>query len=266
MIGSDAPFRRWIIRIGRRIAVGLSVLFPVAVAAQATTLRGTVARASDGQPLDGATVSVVGTPLAATTGLSGRFVLAGVPIGSQVLRVVRIGYAPLQRETVVDGLGRDSLAFVLTEFTITLADLTVTAVSRVPERLVSAPGAVASLDATTARDLALTGQPALALTTLPGVDVVQTDVQDFNINARGFNTVFNRRVLVLQDGRDLAIAFLGSQEWLGMSATMEDMVKIEFVRGPSAALYGANAFAGVLDLTTPTARETPGGRISLAAG
>ena len=127
-------------------------------------------------------------------------------------------------------------------------------------------GAVATMDAATARDLAITGQPALALTTLPGVDVVQTDVQDFNINARGFNTALNRRVLVLQDNRDLAIAFLGSQEWLGMTATLEDMTKIEFVRGPSAALYGANAFAGVLNMITPTARETPGTKVSVAGG
>jgi iron complex outermembrane receptor protein len=243
----------------------LLLLGPGTLAAQGVTVRGIVTRADGGLPLEGATVVVAGTGLSATTTATGRFTLSGVPVGRDTVHVMRIGFAPITRVIAVDQR-TGSLEFALSEITITLSDLTVTAVSRVPERLVSAPGAVATIDATTARDLAVTGQPALALTTLPGADIVQTDVQDFNINARGFNTVFNRRVLVLQDGRDLAIAFLGSQEWLGMTATLEDMAKIEFVRGPSAALYGANAFAGVLNLTTPLARETPGGRISVGGG
>ena len=255
--------------VRRRCTLGASLLVLAAVrplSAQTATIRGNVTRASDGQPLENATVAVMGTSLAATTRADGHFLIRGVPFGPQTLRVLSIGYAPRRHELTANRAAIDSVAIVLDPVLTTLADLTVTVVSRVPERLVSAPGAVASLDVATARDLAITGQPALALATLPGVDVIQTDVQDFNINARGFSAVFNRRVLVLQDGRDLAIPFLGAQEWLGMTATLEDMSKIEFVRGPSAALYGANAFAGVLNMTTPTARETPGSRLSVAGG
>ena len=98
---------------------------------------------------------------------------------------------------------------------------------------------------------AITGQAPLALQAVPGVDVVQSGVNDFNVNARGFNSSLNRRVLVLQDGRDLAIAFLGSQEWNGLTQPLEDLGKVEMVRGPGSALYGANAFSGVLNITTP---------------
>ena len=87
----------------------------------------------------------------------------------------------------------------------------------------------------------------MALQSVPGVDVVQSGVNDFNVNARGFNSSLNRRVLVLQDGRDLAIAFLGSQEWNGMTQPLEDLGKVEMVRGPGSALYGANAFSGVVE-------------------
>jgi outer membrane receptor for ferrienterochelin and colicins len=238
-------------------------LCAVPLAAQ-DLVRGTITRRDDGRPLEGATVSIVGTSLAATTGPSGRFVLHGVPAGGQRLRVVRIGYAPLDVAIAPDQ--RTDIQVVMDDLAVSIADLTVTAVSRVPERLVEAPGAIARLDPVAARDLSIIGQPAAALAALPGVDVVQTDAQDFNLSARGFNTVFNRRVLVLLDGRDLAINFLGSQEWMGLSATLEDMARVEFVRGPSAALYGANAFSGVLNMVTPTARETPGSRVSASGG
>ena len=91
-------------------------------------------------------------------------------------------------------------------------------------------------------------------------------VNHFNVNARGFNSTLNRRVLVLQDGRDLAIAFLGSQEWNGMTQPLEDLGKVEMVRGPGSALYGANAFSGVINITTPTAREILGNRLTVSAG
>jgi outer membrane receptor protein involved in Fe transport len=72
--------------------------------------------------------------------------------------------------------------------------------------------------------------------------------------------------LVLQDGRDLAIAFLGSQEWNSMTQPLEDLGRVEMVRGPGSALYGANAFSGVVNITTPTAREAIGSKLTLAGG
>lgn len=233
--------------------------------AQSPTLTGQVVERAGASPIGGATVSIIGTAISATTGANGRFALRGVPAGPQRLRIVRFGRAPLEADVAV-GTENAPLSFAMDMLTTVLADVSVTAVSRVPERLVDAPAAVSQLDPETARDLAIMGQPALALTTMPGVNVIQSDVQDFNINARGFNTVFNRRVLVLLDGRDLAINFLGSQEWLGLSATLADMQRVEFVRGPTAALYGANSFAGVLDMTTRPARETPGSMLSVAGG
>lgn len=248
------------------VAVLTLLTVPATGAGQAVVVRGTVLRHGDGVPVERAQVSVVGTAAVAVTGPTGRFVLHEVPVGAHVLRVVRVGYLPREERIVVASGVQPELALTLEETTVSLAELIVTAVSRLPERLVAAPGAVTQLDPASARDLAISGQPALALATLPGVNLVQSDVQDFNVNARGFNTSFNRRVLVLQDGRDLAIAFTGSQEWLALGATIEDMAKVEFVRGPSAALYGANAFSGVLNLTTPAARETIGSRLSVGGG
>ena len=129
-----------------------------------------------------------------------------------------------------------------------------------------APAAISVVSPEQLQAAAITAQTPLALQATPGVDVVQSGINDFNVNSRGFNSSLNRRMLVLQDGRDLAIAFLGSQEWNGMTQPLEDLGKVEVVRGPGSALYGANAFSGVINITTPTAREQLGGRGTVSAG
>jgi outer membrane receptor protein involved in Fe transport len=131
---------------------------------------------------------------------------------------------------------------------------------------VEAPAAVSVVNPLTLRTASITGQAPQALTSVAGVDVVQSGVNDYNVNARGFNSSLNRRVLVLQDGRDLAIAFLGSQEWNALSIPLEELGRLEMVRGPGSALYGANAFAGVLSIRTPPARDVVGTKISMGGG
>ena len=138
---------------------------------------------------------------------------------------------------------------------ISLGEIVVEGASRGPERIVEAPAAISVVPQEVLQNVAITGQAPMALQSVPGVDVVQSGVNDFNVNARGFNSSLNRRVLMLQDGRDLAIAFLGSQEWNGMTQPLDDLGKVEMVRGPGSALYGANAFSGVINITTPEARE-----------
>ena len=106
---------------------------------------------------------------------------------------------------------------------MSIGELVVEGVSRAPERVVEAPSAVSLIEPQIMINLASTNQAPMALTAVPGVDVVQNGVNDFNVNARGFNSSLNRRVLVLQDGRDLSIAFLGSQEWNGVAASRHVM-------------------------------------------
>lgn len=148
---------------------------------------------------------------------------------------------------------------------IRLGDLVVTGTSRAPERIVEAPAAVSVVDNAVARDLSLMAEAPRALAQLPGVDVVQNDGNDYNVNARGFNASFARRMVVLLDGRDLAFSFLGLPAW-GFENLLDDMRQIEVVRGPASALYGANAYSGVISFTTLTAREIVGTRLTLGGG
>ncbi len=235
------------------------------VAAQGTaTIRGTVVRAGDGEAIPGVQIMVRGSGLAAATNVTGRYALTRVPTGAQVITFRWLGYAPVDRE--VNVTGDMTLDITLEPQPVSLADLTVSAASREPERITEAPAAVTTVDPRVLQTTAPTGQAPLALAQAPGVDLVQSGINDFNINARGFNSSLNRRVLTLLDGRDLAIAFLGSQEWNTLPVALDELRDMELVRGPGSALYGANAFAGVINMTTLSPRESPGAKLSISGG
>jgi iron complex outermembrane receptor protein len=192
--------------------------------------------------------------------------LTSVPAGRQTLVARWIGFRAT--ELVVDVVAGSvvTLDFTLEAVPVPLSDIIVTTASRAPERVVEAPAAINVVDPTVTRDLSSTAQVPRALASLPGVDVTQSGVNDFNVNSRGFNSSLNRRILVLQDGRDMAIPFLGSQEWSALSLPLEDLGRLEMIRGPGSALYGANAYSGVLNITTPMAREVVGTKLSLGGG
>ncbi len=242
------------------------VVTPLIALAQGATVSGTVTRANDGTPLPRVNVSVSGTRISAVTGNDGNYVLRRVPAGQQTILFRWIGYRATEVVITVTEGGIQRQDAALEAQAVALAEIVVEGVSRAPERVVEAPAAVSVVDIATARSLSVTGQAPRALAKLPGADVVQSGINDFNVNSRGFNSTLNRRMLVLQDGRDLAIAFLGSQEWNALSMPLEDLGRIEMVRGPGSALYGANAFSGVVSITTPTAREVVGSKLSIAGG
>jgi iron complex outermembrane receptor protein len=189
-----------------------------------------------------------------------------VPAGQHIIEFRSIGFAPYRAPVSVAPGRTFTVNATLEANAIRLSDMIVSSASRAPERITEAPAAITVVPPDLIRAMAPTGQAPLALATVPGVDVVQSGINDFNVNARGFNSSLTRRVLVLEDGRDVAIAFLGSQEWSAMALSLDDYSRIEMVRGPGSALYGANAFSGVLALTSKTAREAAGARITAAIG
>ncbi|MES2125469.1 MAG: TonB-dependent receptor, partial [Gemmatimonadota bacterium] len=190
----------------------LCTLAATAVGAQTTgTIRGTVTRSGDNEALAGVQVTVRGYGVATVTNTNGQYLLQRVPGGEQVIVFRWLGYAPLEKTVMVGG--ETTVDATLEPRPVSLADIAVTAVSREPERSVEAPAASTSIEPRVLQNVGATGQVPMALAQAPGVDLAQSGVNDFNINARGFNSSLNRRVLTLLDGRDLAIAFLGAQEW-----------------------------------------------------
>src|SRR6185503_8136518 len=245
----------------------LAVVLPGPAVAQGVgTVTGLVTRAGEGSPLPSVSVTVQSTGLSTITGPDGRCTLRRVPEGAQTIVFRWLGYKPMEIGTTVEADRTATVYAAMEPVPVALTEMVVSTASRAPERIVEAPAAISVVPPQVMENTSITGQAPLALQTLPGVDVVQSGVNDFNVNARGFNSSLNRRVLVLQDGRDLSIAFLGAQEWNGMSLPLDDIGRLEMVRGPGSALYGANAFSGVINITTPLAREVAGSKLTLAGG
>jgi len=145
--------------------------------------------------------------------------------------------------------------------------ITVRAASRRPQRIVEAPAAVTALGPEAIERRAPFGQVPRLFADVASVELAQGGLFDFNLNTRGFNGSTNRRMLTLIDGRDPSQpVFSGAEEWATLSFGLEDLSSAELVHGPGAALYGAGAFNGVLDLRTKAASDSRGGRLRLAGG
>jgi len=220
----------------------------------------------NGQPLSGVVVAVQALGLSVATNATGRYVLSRVPAGQQLLQFRRIGYGPRALTVTVTAGTPATADAVLDPQPIELGGVVVEGVSRAPDRMIDAPAAVDVVQPATAEPLSITGQVPLALARVPGLDVTQSGVNDFNVNARGFNTMLSRKMLVLQDGRDLATALVIRQTWGALAEPLEDLGRIEVIRGPGSALYGANAYNGVINITTPPARDVVGTKLTLGGG
>ena len=247
------------------VLLTLSLWVPGVLPAQERgPIAGTVSDSATGRPLSSVFVFVSGTRLMAMSDSTGAFRLDNVPAGEQVVLLRLLGYRTHELVVPVDGPTNINVRLVPSR--LALGDIVVYAASRLPERIVEAPSALSVVERDAATDFAVTGQAPRLVASLPGVDVAQSGINDFHVNARGFNSTLNRRVLVLQDGRDVSLPFNGAQEWPVIAMSLDDYKRIEMVRGPGSALYGANAYNGVLNLVTPQAREVVGTRIRAAGG
>ena len=137
--------------------------------------------------------------------------------------------------------------------------ITVISASRRIERIVDAPAAVTVVTEQEIEREAAHGQLPKLLEFTPGAEVTQSGVYDFNFNTRGFNSSLNRRVATLdRRARSCRSRFSAPRSGRRSPFALDDLASAELVRGPSAALYGANASSGVLNLVTKQPRVQPG--------
>jgi outer membrane receptor for ferrienterochelin and colicins len=238
------------------------------VFAQGTgTISGKAIDAKTRETLAGITVRVKGSPLGAATDDEGKYTIQTVPAGVYAVVFSAIGYTTVEVENVRVSPNETATANAeLSPRAIPIGETIVYGASLRPERVTEAPASVSVVGLEQIKEQVGLGQLPRLLEDEPGVDIVQSGVQDFNINTRGFNKSINRRLLVLLDGRDLAIVLLGVQEWNGLSVPLEDLGRVELVRGPGSALYGANAYNGVINITTPPPKDILGTKVSVTGG
>jgi iron complex outermembrane receptor protein len=212
----------------------------------------------------GVVVLVAELRVAEVTGEDGRFLIADLPPGSYTL-VLTLGDNNLTRPVVVIAGRTNEQEFVVDWDVGVTEKVRVTAAARAA-KIVDAPSAVTEIPEEQVERAAATGQVPKVLEFTPGAEVTQSGLYDFNFNTRGFNSSLNRRVSTYIDGRDVGVVLLGAQEWAAISGGLGDVANLEFVRGPSAALYGANASSGVVNITTKAPRESMGNMVRLTAG
>ena len=141
----------------------------------------------------------------------------------------------------------------------------VTSVSKRPEDSFRAAAAVYVI---TNEDIKLSGATHIAevLRGVPGLDVAQIDANDWAISSRGFNGEFSDKLLVLVDGRTIYTPLFAGVYWDIQNMPLEDIERIEVIRGPGAALWGANAVNGVINIITKSAADTQGNYLNQIDG
>ena len=218
------------------VSLALLVLLPALAHAQQGRIEGQVVR-GDGRGVAGVTVVINELSLTDITRSDGSFSFPAVPAGTYSLSLA-LGD---QTDTITDVVvSADQTVRVdkTVEWEAGLSEtLTVVSASRRVERVVEAPAAVTTVSEREIESKAAHGQLPKLLEFTPGAEATQSGVYDYNFNTRGFNSSLNRRVATLVDGRDPAVPFLGSQEWAAVSFPLDDIERLELVRGPSAALY-----------------------------
>lgn len=146
-----------------------------------------------------------------------------------------------------------------------LLHIPVLSVSKKMEKVGDAPAAIYVI---TQEDIVRSGVTTIAdaLRMAPGVNVARSDSNSWAISIRGFNSGLANKLLVLVDGRSIYNPVFGGVLWEAHDVMLEDIKRIEVVRGPGGSLWGANAVNGVINITTKHARETQGNLVSVLSG
>ncbi len=126
---------------------------------------------------------------------------------------------------------------------------TVVTASRTAQSPLDAPNSTSIITEQDIRLSGITKIPEL-LRRLAGVDIMETTGAQTEVSIRGFNQRLSNKVLVLIDGRSVYVDLIGATLWGTLSIGVEDIERIEVVRGPGSALYGADAFNGVINIIT----------------
>ena len=138
-----------------------------------------------------------------------------------------------------------------------LMNVEVSSVSRIAQNISQAAAAVTVIDQDQIHRSGMTSIPDL-LRLVPGMDVARVAPGKWAISARGFNSQYSDKLLVLMDGRTIYDPLFTGVFWQRQDYVLADLEKIEVIRGPGATIWGSNAVNGVINITTKSARDTQG--------
>jgi len=192
----------------------------------------------------------------ASIGLGLAKAMIGILIGSSLITICWAGNLEAAQKLPTD----------LTELSLEeLMNIEITSVSKKAQKLSDAAAAVFVITQEDIRRSGVTSIPE-ALRMVPGLQVARIDANKWAITSRGFNGRLANKLLVLIVGRSVYSPLYSGVFWEAQHTLLEDVDRIEVIRGPGATLWGANAVNGVINIMTKQAKETQGGMVATGTG
>lgn len=153
-----------------------------------------------------------------------------------------------------------------------LRDIEFVTIFRKPGNVFESPAAVYLISQENLRRSGATNIPD-ALRSVPGMQVAQHNANSWAVTLRGFSGLsrgisgqFANKLLVLNEGRSIYTPLFSGVSWGAQDVLLDDIDRIEVIRGPGASLWGANAVNGIINIISKDARDTQGGLISSGIG
>ena len=245
----------------KKILLSAFMLLGSALIFAQTTITGTVNDESLGGSLPGASIKVSRKAVGTTTDFDGKFTLKVTDVPPFILEVSSLGY---QTKTIEITKNNQVITIGLKENATSLDEVVISA-SRTPERVMESPVTIERFDS---RAIKNTPSPSFydGLENLKGVDINTNSLTFKSVNTRGFASFANERFVQLADGMDNASPALNFAigNLLGLSEL--DVKSVEILPGAASALYGANAFNGIMLMTSKSAFDDQGISFEIKGG
>ncbi|MCF6350972.1 MAG: TonB-dependent receptor [Flavobacteriaceae bacterium] len=234
------------------LLIAIVILFTITVSAQ-TVVTGNVKDVNTGEPLPGVNIKVVDKSLGTSTDFDGNYVLKVEQEPPFDIEITILGYA----KQVLNVTSKTQTTDVLLVENASALDEVIVSASRTPESVRESPVTVERMDA---RDIANTASASFynSIENLKGVDVNTSSLTFNSVNTRGFATFANTRFVQLIDGMDNASPALNFVMGNLLGINELDVKSVELLPGASSALYGANAFNGILFMTSKNPFDNQG--------
>lgn len=245
-----------------RLSAVLGALFACAVGLSAqSVIQGAITDRQNGEPLIGANVIVVGKPGGTITDIDGIFALetaANFPFR------IRISYLGYQSEEMEIASPQGQLNVSLTPSLVLVNEIVVSA-SRLDERILRAP---VTIEAMGQIDIRQGAAPDFydGISNLKGVQTARGSLTFTSINTRGFGVLGNERFVQVIDGMDNAAPILNFPMGNIVGISDLDVARVELVPGAASALYGPNAFNGILIMESKNPFDYPGLSVETKGG
>lgn len=255
-------------RISTVLLFMLMLVFSVGNISAQGVLTGLVVDASDGEQLIGANILLQAEESARTrginTGLDGRYTFSSLQAGTYTMRITYVGYLEQRVLDVVVRDGQTTTLDIRLERGVSMNPLVFSA-SRIEESTLDAPVSIESMDMIAIGQIA-SDSYYKALGNLKGVDITTSSINFQIINSRGFSSTGNTRMVQLIDGMDTQAPALNFPIGNLNGPSELDIASIEYIPGAASALYGANAFNGVLLINSKSPFQFPGTSFMVRTG